>query len=63
MGRTPNYRFERSEREKKKERKKLEKMAEQAERTARRQATNQPAAADQGPAMPAKPPLPKPTDR
>jgi hypothetical protein len=38
MRRTPNYRFERSEREKKKHRKKIEKLGLQAERTARRQA-------------------------
>ncbi|HEX9702345.1 MAG TPA: hypothetical protein VGA19_05795, partial [Rhodospirillales bacterium] len=46
----PNYRFERSEREKKKQRKKVEKLALQAERTARRQAENEPGAADTAPA-------------
>jgi hypothetical protein len=53
MRRTPNYRFERSEREKKKHRKKLEKLKIQAERTARRQGITDPAEPTAAPAEPA----------
>jgi len=63
MRRTPNYRFERSEREKKKQRKQLEKMQLQAERTARRQALKEgtdPAAA---PAASGDTPAPGSTER
>jgi len=63
MRRTPNYRFERSEREKKKHRKKLEKLKLQAERTARRQAMNAPAGDDSAPAASGEAPAPGSSER
>jgi hypothetical protein len=63
MRRTPNYRFERSEREKKKHRKKLEKLQLQAERTARRQAMRESAGDAADPADAGGPPTPRSADR
>ena len=63
MRRTPNYRFERSEREKKKQRKQIEKLKEQAERTARRQAMKEPAGDASAPAATEETPAPGSTER